>query len=88
MSTESNSGAEPETQTPPTGEAGCETEIDRNVLGTVASTGLAEWLQEVQGTLDCSEYLDLSMTHERFCVYLEGVRARLRRILDAKDETR
>jgi hypothetical protein len=42
MSTESNSGAEPETRTPPTGEAGCETEIDRNVLGTVVATGFTE----------------------------------------------
>jgi len=42
MSTESNCGKEPETQTPPTGEAGCEPEISRNVLGTVASTGFAE----------------------------------------------
>jgi hypothetical protein len=42
MNAESNSGTEPETRTPPTTEAGCEGEIDRNVLGTVASTGFAE----------------------------------------------
>jgi len=42
MNAESNSGAEPETQTPPTIEAGCEIEIDRNVLGTGGTTGFAE----------------------------------------------
>ena len=42
MSTTDNSGQEPEQHTPPIGEAGCETKIDRSVLGTVDTTGFAE----------------------------------------------
>ncbi len=85
MNAESNSGAEPETQTPPTGEAGCETEIDRNVLGTVAATGLAEWLREIEADMD-DDYAILERCNIRIHMR-KGMQAKIRSILDAKDET-
>lgn len=42
MSTIDDSGKEPEQQTQPVAEAGCEGKVDRSVQGTVAATGFAE----------------------------------------------
>jgi len=85
MSTEATSGAEPETQTPPTGEAGCKTEIDRNVLGTDLRSGLAQWMEHIEAEIYDVNY-KIAALEERTEV-LEEVRAKIRAILDAKDET-
>jgi hypothetical protein len=81
MSTAENSGKEPEQQTPPMAEAGGEDKIDRSVLGTVAATGLAEWLQEIEAELIQHNKMAIEMNMRLHRLVIQ--KRRLRSILDA-----
>jgi gluconate kinase len=85
MSTADDSGQEPEQQTQPVAEAGGEGKVDRSVQGTDLRSGLAEWLQEVEGALEDGAKRPLTQ-FEIVCVaVLRDNRDRLRRILDANN---
>jgi len=88
MSTTDDSGKEPEQQTQPVAEAGCEGEVDRSVPGTVESTGFAEIRARVkrlrnEATRYAQKYADVrDYDNSRTCYAHAEAYDKVRRLID------